>query len=177
MPYKFNPFTGSLDQIGNVNTDSSGRLLLGTSPANANGGILQLGSGITFPATAVAASDAKTLDDYEEGTWAPTQGGGLTVVGTFSSAGHYTKIGRQVVIQGYVAGSTTVAAAANAVLCAELPFGVMNVAGSHFIGSASNAGLTALTNVWLNQGTFNMYSVTSMAATPGIYFTVSYFTA
>ena len=157
--------------------DSGNRLLVGTVTGNANGGILQLTSGITFPATAVAASDVNTLDDYEEGTWTPTQGAGLTVVGTFSSAGHYTKVGRQVTVQGYVAGSTTVAAAANAVLCAGLPFEVMNVAGSHFIGSASNAGLTALMNVWLNQSTATAYSVTSMAATPAIYFTVSYFTA
>jgi hypothetical protein len=30
------------------------------------------GTGITFPATASASTDANTLDDYEEGTWTPT---------------------------------------------------------------------------------------------------------
>ena len=30
------------------------------------------GSGITFPATQSASTDANTLDDYEEGTWTPT---------------------------------------------------------------------------------------------------------
>jgi hypothetical protein len=30
------------------------------------------GSGISFPATQSASSDANTLDDYEEGTWTPT---------------------------------------------------------------------------------------------------------
>jgi hypothetical protein len=52
------------------------------------------GPGIKFPATQVASADANTLDDYEEGTWTPNQGPGLTVVGTFASSGSYTKIGR-----------------------------------------------------------------------------------
>jgi hypothetical protein len=159
--------------------DNSGRLLVGTATqvGNVNGGILQLGSGITFPATAVAASDANTLDDYEEGTWTPTQGAGLTVVGTFTSNGHYTKVGRQVTVQGYVSASTSVAAAANSILCAGLPFQVMNVTGSNFIGGGSNAGLTALMNVWASQVTYTLYAVTSMTATGSIYFTISYFTA
>ena len=37
------------------------------------------GAGITFPATQSASTDANTLDDYEEGTWTPNQGSGLTV--------------------------------------------------------------------------------------------------
>jgi hypothetical protein len=45
--------------VQRTTVDSSGRLLVGVGSANANGGILQLTSGITFPATAVAASDAK----------------------------------------------------------------------------------------------------------------------
>jgi len=82
--------------------DSSGRLLVGVA-ANANGGILQLTSGITFPATAVAASDANTLDDYEEGTWTPTitpsASGTFTTINT---SGTYTKTGRMVSLMMYV---------------------------------------------------------------------------
>jgi hypothetical protein len=133
------------------------------------------GAGITFPATQNASSDANTLDDYEEGTWTPTQGAGLTVVGTFSSNGHYIKIGRQVTITGYVAGSTTVTVTGNTVICQGLPFRVMNVAGSHFLGGGSNAELSALINVFLNQDSFAMYAVTTMSATPAIYFTATYF--
>ena len=155
--------------------DASGRLLVGVS-ANANGGILQLSSGITFPATAVAASDANTLDDYEEGTWTPTQGAGLTVVGTFSSGGHYTKVGRQVTVQGYVAGSTSVAAATASILCEGLPFAAKSTALAQSIGSGSNASVTALINVLVNQSTTQVYAVTAMAATTTIYFTVSYLT-
>ena len=48
-------------------------------------------SGITFPATQSASSDANTLDDYEEGTWTPT----FTNCGsTTLSFAKYTKIGR-----------------------------------------------------------------------------------
>jgi len=74
--------------------DSSGNLLVGVASANANGGVLQLKSGITFPATQVASSDANTLDDYEEGTWTPTPDSGA-----FSSAvGSYTKVGNMVTL-------------------------------------------------------------------------------
>jgi hypothetical protein len=58
------------------------------------GAVSQTGTGITFPATQSASSDANTLDDYEEGTWTPTltgfSGTGLTADAT------YTKIGRVV---------------------------------------------------------------------------------
>jgi hypothetical protein len=60
------------------------------------------GSGITFPATQSASTDANTLDDYEEGTWTPTFTG-TTTAGTGSytfQAGSYTKVGRLVTIYG-----------------------------------------------------------------------------
>ena len=77
--------------------DASGRLLVGVS-ANTNGGILQLSGGITFPATAVAASDPNTLDDYEEGTFTPAVQGSTTAgTATYSiQTGQYTKIGNRV---------------------------------------------------------------------------------
>ena len=54
------------------------------------------GAGITFPATQSASTDANTLDDYEEGTWTPTDvsGAGLSFT---TAVGFYTKIGRQVI--------------------------------------------------------------------------------
>jgi hypothetical protein len=69
------------------------------------------GSGITFPATQSASSNANTLDDYEEGTWTPTIGGTATY---FTQAGRYVKIGRIVVvnfqceINALGTGSTTI---------------------------------------------------------------------
>ncbi len=56
------------------------------------------GSGITFPATQSASTDANTLDDYEEGTWTPVlsfSGSGTGI--TYSNQiGNYTKIGNVV---------------------------------------------------------------------------------
>jgi len=69
------------------------------------------GTGITFPATQSASSDANTLDDYEEGTWTPSLGGTTIYSG---QSGTYTKVGRLVFIRGILVittigtGSTTV---------------------------------------------------------------------
>jgi hypothetical protein len=86
---------GAATPTERMRIDSSGNLLVGVTTANANGGVLQLKSGITFPATAVAATDANTLDDYEEGTWTPSVGGTATYT---TQTGFYTKTGRQVTI-------------------------------------------------------------------------------
>jgi hypothetical protein len=62
------------------------------------------GTGITFPATASASTDANTLDDYEEGTWTPTAWG----TGNISSAsGRYIKIGKQVYISWKITYGST----------------------------------------------------------------------
>jgi len=53
---------------------------------------------IKFPATQNASSNANTLDDYEEGTWTPTNISGMT--GFSAIDGTYTKIGRAVQVRG-----------------------------------------------------------------------------
>lgn len=53
------------------------------------------GTGIAFPATQLASSDANTLDDYEEGTWTPNVGGNATYS---AQTGSYTKVGRLVTV-------------------------------------------------------------------------------
>ena len=62
------------------------------------------GSGITFPATQSASTDANTLDDYEEGTWTPTIFGSAGSAGAqaYSYHGRYIKIGRFVLLTGYL---------------------------------------------------------------------------
>jgi hypothetical protein len=48
------------------------------------------GTGITFPATASASTNANTLDDYEEGTWTPILGAEGTTGQTYvSQVGKY----------------------------------------------------------------------------------------
>ena len=78
-------------------TSTAGNFVVGTS-----------GKGIDFSATP-GTGTSELLADYEEGTWTPTAGANLTVVGTFSSSGKYTKIGRQVTVIGVVSASTSVA--------------------------------------------------------------------
>ena len=69
-------------------------------------GVLDIGTGagavgqIKFPATQVASSNANTLDDYEEGSWTPTDGSGASLSFTGITA-YYTKIGRVVNISAY----------------------------------------------------------------------------
>jgi len=62
------------------------------------GGTSSSGTGVAFPATQSASSDANTLDDYEEGTFTPTIYGGTTAGSTTyaNQSGTYTKVGRVV---------------------------------------------------------------------------------
>jgi len=87
---------------------SSGAVVL-TATAN---GILSLagastaatGTGITFPSTQVASSDANTLDDYEEGTWTPSFGGSSSnPTATYGiRQASYTKIGNLVTVNCHI---------------------------------------------------------------------------
>jgi len=64
------------------------------------------GSGITFPATQSASSDANTLDDYEEGSWTPVWSPATSNFASITYAGdtggRYTKIGRLVYVQFFI---------------------------------------------------------------------------
>ena len=126
------------------------------------------GAGITFPATQSASSDANTLDDYEEGTWTPSQGAGLTVIGSFSSIGTYTKIGRFVTVRGVVSGSTSIACATGSEICGGLPFSsVADSAGSFFNGNLSQGGA-------IDASGTAIYAVGTIGASAAIFITVSY---
>lgn len=126
------------------------------------------GAGITFPATQSASTDPNTLDDYEEGTWTPTQGAGLTVVGSFSSTGKYTKIGRLVTIEASLIGSTSIACSAGGAITSGLPFAVANVGG----GTAANGALTAGSVLYVVSP---IYSITAIVASGSIQIFASYY--
>jgi len=123
-------FQGS--QTGNNNillAPTSGSVGIGTTASNTNGGILQLSSGITFPATAVAASDANTLDDYEEGTWTPGVTAASGSITSYTSAANYTKIGRLVSLNIRVT-ITDIGTASSNLRISNLPFSVDRAIGS-----------------------------------------------
>ena len=74
-------------------TITSGDLLFGTSAKGVNLGV-------------TSNTDGNTLDDYEEGTWTP----GLTLGGTactVTSEGNYTKVGRMVTVNIFIAVTNT----------------------------------------------------------------------
>jgi hypothetical protein len=156
-------FTVTTEGTGRLSVDSSGRTLFGGVTANANGGILQLSGGITFPATAVAATDVNTLDDYEEGTWTPDQGGGLTVGGTFVSSGTYTKIGRQLFISGQMSAAS-IAVAAGGIISTNLPFSTTGYGTGGFGDYTLTNGAVVIT------ASLSIYSVAAVGASGGIEF-------
>lgn len=127
------------------------------------------GGQIKFPATQNPSANANTLDDYEEGTWTPTDGsgGGLTFAVT---SANYTKIGRQVSITLHLAWPVT--ADTNNVKVNGLPFtslaysglsigfnnngATVNFAvpnGSAFLVAQSTAGV-GFTNAQFSNSTF-----------------------
>jgi hypothetical protein len=153
-----------------INTSQGVQFLNSISVGNATP--TTSGAGITFPASQSASTDANTLDDYEEGTWTPNQGAGLTVIGAFSSAGTYVKIGRVVTITGKVTGATSVAVAQASIISSNLPF----TGSTDSLGSASNNALTVAGGTY---GTTNasLYSTIAISATTNIFFSLTYYTS
>jgi hypothetical protein len=134
-------FTVTTEGTGRLSVDSSGRTLLGGVTANANGGVLQLSSGITFPATQVAATDPNTLDDYEEGTWTPVladaDSGGNTVTHSVQE-GFYTRIGNVVTVYYRVTWSSK-GSASGTVRLRGFPFAAKSNTGAfYYTGSTGN---------------------------------------
>jgi hypothetical protein len=55
-----------------------------------------------------AVASPNELDDYEEGTWTPTQGAGFTITGDFIASGAYKKIGNLVSYAGLAYGTAVI---------------------------------------------------------------------
>ena len=89
---------GAFGGISGVTTDGT-RITASTTIAVGGATPSTSGSGITFPATQSASTDANTLDDYEEGTWTPSVGGNATY---YTQTGRYVKVGQLVYIYMYL---------------------------------------------------------------------------
>ena len=101
------------------------------------------GSGISFPASASASSDANTLDDYEEGTFTPAWKGSTTdPSATYNwRYGYYTKIGNQVTVWFGLSNASYSGGSGNVYI--NLPFASANRANNRIPGSIkSNGGVT-----------------------------------
>jgi hypothetical protein len=149
QPFIFRVAGGGLGLSGSYETTSSpivfyhsgseqarvtnGNLLVGVTSANANGGVLQLKSGITFPATQVAATDANTLDDYEEGTFTPSLGDSAGGVATMSvQEGKYVKVGKIVQFSFQVVWTAKNTWTATNTKISGLPFAATTNTGGYY---------------------------------------------
>ena len=132
------------------------------------------GSGVQFPATQSASTNANTLDDYEEGTWTVTLafGGGSTGIVYGGRTGTYVKVGSMVMARcavdisskGSSTGTATITGfpfAASGIFHTDVAVQLISWTGAgqcdigmnggttgSFYGIANNngAGYTALTN-------------------------------
>jgi hypothetical protein len=106
------------------------------------------GVGIIFPATQVASANANCLDDYEEGTWTPSVGGGS---GTAYSTqqGWYTKVGNLVTV-GFEIELNTKGTITGGAAIAGLPF----TSGSAPVRTSGALSLAGNTGSYVSQGLF-----------------------
>jgi hypothetical protein len=171
----FNRGTGQYDPLyldGSLLTFNIGgteKARINTNGLGLGGATPSSGMGLTFPATQSASTDANTLDDYEEGTWTPAQGSGLTVVGTYSSSGRYTKIGRSVTIEFSVAGSTSVTLASTGQICTGVPFTFATLG----YGTGGNGGGATQLGCVLG-GSSGVFALQASAASASILYSLTY---
>jgi len=114
---------------------NTGNLIIGTS-----------GQGIDFSADANAAgATSEVLDDYEEGTWTPQFYHGSNAFTASPISGSYTKIGRQVTLNGMA--YITSAGGSGSVTLEGLPFAVGDTLPSTSIEASGTFGYVALAGV------------------------------
>jgi hypothetical protein len=117
------------DAAGEAYATNRERMRINQFGVGIGGAVPSSGTGITFPATQSASSNANTLDDYEEGTWTPT-----TPVGISVSTAWYQKIGNSVFINAFInvnSNSNT-----SSFIITGLPFGLLS--GSSSVGCFNN---------------------------------------
>jgi hypothetical protein len=157
------------------------------------------GTGITFPATQSASTDANTLDDYEEGTWTPTITASVSnpTASYQLQVGYYTKIGRQVFVQGILI-LTAYSGGSGDVRISSLPFTAADVNQNYAIGSIgqmsnftsalgdtdgqiiavrANQNASYLSFYESNETSGIDWTVSALSATFTVRFSISYFTA
>ena len=146
------------------------------------------GTGITFPATQSASSDANTLDDYEEGTFTATMTPLTSGTITLSAAtGSYTKIGRQVTVTGQF-NTSAVSSPTGRLRIGGFPFTVAS--GTQFesravVGVVGGVAIIAIDSWVPSGGTFiDIYPTgtttdtyaSNIDASTSVYISATYFT-
>jgi len=126
-------------------------------------------TGINFTAnTPAAGMTSQLLNWYEEGTWTPSTAF-ATFVGAASSSGTYTRVGRQVTINGTLTGATSVTIGASGILTTSLPF-TASYDGIGVMAASTNtaSGVVRVTGIYI-------VAVTTIAPVASITFTATYF--
>ena len=104
---------------------------------------LHLSGGVVF-GTPSGAVTSNTLDDYEEGSWTPTftaNGGTQPTIVYGTRSGLYTKIGKLVTIQGFLALSSVSGVVSGIAQIGGLPFTMTSSLSDHAVGNFAGAGL------------------------------------
>jgi len=122
--------SGNFDVVLN-GTVLGGFTLGGNFHFSGNATVDTAGKGINFTAnTPASGMTSQLLNWYEEGTWTPSPTN-LTVVGTPTYTGKYTRIGRQVTCIACIDSTTSTAATAGSTSFSGLPFTAVAVAGNN----------------------------------------------
>lgn len=122
-----------------------GNLVIGTA-----------GKGVDFSADGQATGmTSELLDDYEEGTWTPTDASGAGLTLSIDNA-RYTKVGRQVIASAQLTYPAT--ANTNSALIGGLPFATL--AGASFSGVITgNTSIDAAYLIYGNETSFRVRKI------------------
>jgi len=164
------PMTFGINYTVGMTLDSSFNL-------SVTGNVVQAtaGKGINFTAnTPASGMTSQLLNWYEEGTWTPNQGSGLTVVGTFSSVGYYVKIGKSITVNFRLSATTSIVASNLSILLSNLPFSVKPDGIGAFGVGVNSAGTTTFNHQ--ASGTSIYLEGSNIASTTNIYGSVTYIT-
>jgi hypothetical protein len=113
-------------------------------------------NGLTFNGDTAAAN---ALDDYEEGTWTMgiSFGGASAGVTTSANTGTYTKIGRQVTVNGYIE-LTSKGSSTGSARITGLPFSIPNLT-QNYATAGLYLGQTTFTNQFMGYGVVNTTTI------------------
>ena len=183
-------FSGNSGTATQMALDTAGNLTLQNNISVGGATVTTSGTGITFPATQSASSNANTLDDYEEGTWTPTLLGASTnpTVTYTQQSGTYVKVGKNVTVTCDVRWSAVSGGSGNLIV-GGLPFAASTSYSTGVVVDKSGANTSAAgqiltletraSNAFLDtletgQGNSSGYSLASISSSGYLIFSFTY---